>query len=179
MTELDCQTEELLPGYVVKIADGNHLGATEHRIKVLVLQSNLSGALPGQSVAVLDPQQMLVVDIFLNEDGHALERSLLPSILETVQAQQVWLADRNFCTRKFLLGIAQKGGDFIIREHKSLPQQSLSALTQRGEIETGKVLEQQVQISHDNTILKLRRVVVQLNKPTRHGDQERRIVRRI
>lgn len=154
MTELDCQTEELLPGYVVRIADGNHLGATEHRIKVL--QSNLSGALPGQSIAVLDPQQMLVVDIFLNEDGHAQESSLLPSILETVQAQQVWLADRNFCTRKFLSGIAQKGGNFIIREHKSLPQQSLSALTQRGEIETGKVLEQQVQISHDNTILKLR-----------------------
>lgn len=29
------QTQELLPGYQVKILDGNNLGATEHRIEVL------------------------------------------------------------------------------------------------------------------------------------------------
>jgi hypothetical protein len=29
------QTQELLPGYRVKILDGNNLGATEHRIEVL------------------------------------------------------------------------------------------------------------------------------------------------
>ena len=25
---------------------------------------------------------------------------MLPSILETIQAQQVWIADHNFCTRE-------------------------------------------------------------------------------
>ena len=170
IAELEVPKAELLPGYDLRIADGNHLGATEHRLKVL--RDNLSGALPGQSVAVLDPQQMLVVDIFLNEDGHAQERSLLPSILETVEAQQVWIADRNFCTRQFLLGIAQQNSYFIIREHKSIPHQELSPLIKIGETETGHVFEQEVKISYDDASLSLRRVVIQLSLPTRHGDIE-------
>jgi hypothetical protein len=177
MAELEVQTGQSLFGYDLRIADGNHLGATEHRLKVL--QNNLSRPLPGQSIAVLDPEQMLVVDVFLNEDGHAQERSLLPSILETVKAKQVWIADRNFCTRQFLLGIAQRESCFVIREHKSIPYQELSPLREIGETETGRVLEQEVQISYDDANLNLRRVVVQLHQPTRHGDTERRIVRRI
>ena len=170
LDELEVPKEQLLLGYDLRIADGNHLGATEHRLKVL--RNNLSGALPGQSIAVLDPQQMLVVDVFLNEDGHAQERSLLPSVLETIQAKQVWIADRNFCTRQFLLGIASRHGHFIIREHKSIPYQELSPLTQIGETETGLVFEQKVQISYDDHSLSLRRVIIQLHQPTRHGDTE-------
>lgn len=170
MTELDSGNPELLSGYDVRISDGNHLGATEHRLKVL--QNNLSRPLPGQSIAVLDPQQMLVVDIFLNEDGHAQERSLLSSILETVKAKQVWIADRNFCTRQFLMGIASRESCFIIREHKSIPYEKLSPLTETGETETGKVFQQKVQINYDDVSLSLRRVVIQLNQPTRHGDTE-------
>jgi hypothetical protein len=170
VTELGARSEELLSGYDLRISDGNHLGATEHRLKVL--QNNLSRPLPGQSIAVLDPQQMLVVDVFLNEDGHAQERSLLPSVLETVKAKQVWIADRNFCTRQFLSGIASRGGYFIIREHKSIPYQELSPLNEIGETETGRVLEQEIQISYDDASLSLRRVVIQLHQPTRHGDTE-------
>jgi len=170
IAELECKNRELLPGYDLRISDGNHLGATEHRLKVL--QNNLSRPLPGQSIAILDPQQMLVVDVFLNEDGHAQERSLLPSILETVEAKQVWIADRNFCTRQFLLGIASRQSYFIIREHKSIPYKELSPLIEIGEAETGRVFEQKVQISYDDLNLNLRRVVIQLYQPTRHGDQE-------
>jgi len=103
--EFKVNQTQLLSGYEVKIADGNHLSGTEHRLKVL--RNNLAKALPGKSIAVLDPQLMLVTDIFLNQDGHAQERTMLPSILETVVPQQVWIADRNFCTRQFLSGIAQ------------------------------------------------------------------------
>lgn len=170
MSELGSISQELLPGYNLRISDGNHLGATEHRLKVL--QNNLSRPLPGQSIAVLDPQQKLVVDIFLNEDGHAQERSLLPSILETVEAKQVWVADRNFCTRKFLLGIAQREGYFIVREHKSIPYQELSPLNEMGTTETGRLFEQKVQVEKDGVSLDLRRVVIQLHQPTRHGDTE-------
>lgn len=170
IAEMSVSTSELLPGYDLRIADGNHLGATEHRLKVL--QNNLSRPLPGQSIAILDPQQMLVVDVFLNEDGHAQERSLLPSILETIEAEQVWIADRNFCTRQFLLGIAQRSSYFIIREHKSIPSQELSTLKAVGETETGRVWEQKVQINYDDANLNLRRVVIQLHQPTRHGDTE-------
>ena len=170
IAELGVLSAQLLPGYDLRIADGNHLSATEHRLEVL--RNNLSRPLPGQSIAVLDPQKLLVVDVFLNEDGHAQERSLLSSILETVEAKQVWIADRNFCTRQFLLGIAQRQSYFIIREHKSIPSLELSPLTEIGETETGRVLEQNVQISYDNGNLNLRRVVIQLHQPTRHGDTE-------
>ena len=37
----------LLPGYRVRILDGNHLAATEHRIKEL--RTMCAGALPGQA----------------------------------------------------------------------------------------------------------------------------------
>ena len=170
ISELEVSATKLLPGYELRIADGNHLGATEHRLKVL--RNNLSRPLPGQSIAILDPQQMLVVDVFLNEDGHAQERSLLPSILETVKAKQVWIADRNFCTRQFLLGIANRESCFIIREHKSIPYQELSSLVEMGKTETGRIFEQEIQIRFNDASLILRRVVIRLHQATRHGDTE-------
>ena len=169
--ELKANQTKLLPGYEVKIADGNHLGGTEYRLKVL--RNNLAKALPGKSIAVLDPQLMLVTDIFLNQDGHAQERTMLPKILETVQAQQVLIADRNFCTRQFLFGIVRQNGDFVIRQHKSLPIKEISSWKKTGESTTGEVFEQQVQITDSNgLILQLRRIVIQLHQPTRHGDKE-------
>jgi hypothetical protein len=39
---------------------------TEHRLEVL--QTEPGGALPGQAIAVLDPQQEMVVDVFPEED---------------------------------------------------------------------------------------------------------------
>lgn len=171
IAELKVNPTQLLAGYEVKIADGNHLSGTEHRLKVL--RDNLAKALPGKSIAVLDPQKMLVTDIFLNQDGHAQERTMLPKILETVQAQQVWIADRNFCTRQFLSGIAQKDSYFIIRQHKSLPVNEISSLEKMGESKTGHVFEQQVQITDgDGLSLQLRRVVIELHQPTRHGERQ-------
>ena len=160
-----------LPEYAIRIADGNHLGATEHRIAVL--RSQRAGALPGQSIAVLDPQQMLVTDVFPCEDGHAQERSIFPVVLETVQVDQVWIADRNFCTRQFLSDIAAREAYFIIREHLNLPWQALGPLKEVGRSDTGKVFEQTVKITADSgTSLTLRRIVIQLYQPTRHGDSK-------
>ena len=62
------------------------MNGTEHRLQVL--RNNLAKALPGKSIAVLDPQKMLVTDIFLNQDGHAQERTMLPSILETIASKR-------------------------------------------------------------------------------------------
>lgn len=171
IAELEVNQRQLLAGYEIKIADGNHLGGTEHRLEVL--RDNLAKALPGKSIAVLDPQLMLVTDIFLNQDGHAQERTMLPSLIETVVPQQVWIADRNFCTRQFLSEIAQKGSYFIIRQHKSLPMEKISSLEKMGTSETGELYEQQIQITDpDGSSLKLRRIVIELHQPTRHGDKE-------
>ena len=52
---------------------------------------------------------MLVFDVFLCEDGHAQERSLtLGSWCWTMRSQDLWIADRNFCTTDFLFGIARR-----------------------------------------------------------------------
>jgi len=161
----------LLPGYVVKILDGNALAATEHRLKETRDQS--AAPLPGKSLVVLDPQQMLATDFFPCEDGHAQERSLLGEVLATIRAGELWLEDRNFCTLGFLYGIERKKAFFLVREHKNLPWKAIGKLRWAGRSETGAVFEQTVRLEDDNgDVLFARRVVVQLDKPTRDGETE-------
>jgi IS4 transposase len=162
----------LLQGYHVKILDGNHLAATEHRIKEL--RTIRAGALPGQALVVLDPRLMLVSDVVLCEDGHAQERSLLDQILGIVRAKDLWIDDRNFCTTNFLFGIASRAAFFITRQHAStLHWQFVGKRRERGRIDTGKVFEQTIRATNDaGEILFLRRITVVLDKPTRDGETE-------
>ena len=137
----------MLPGYRVKILDSEAqqrfaIAASEHRLKVL--RQVGSAALPGQSLVVLDPSLMLAVDIFPCEDGHAQERSLFNDVLPTVEEDDVWIADRNFCTLKFLFGIAAQKGYFIIRQHQSLPWHASNDFRAVGQIDTGEVFEQNI-----------------------------------
>jgi hypothetical protein len=164
-TEFRQGNKSLLAGYEVRIVDGNHIGGTEHRLKVLREES--AGALPGQAIAVLDPQRELVVDVFPLEDAHAQERSMFPLILETVKAGQAWIADRNFCTKDFLTGISARGGCFIIREHLNLKWTEITARQEVGKNDSGTIFEQQVQLDSG---LCVRRITIQLEKQTRHGD---------
>ena len=87
---------------------------------------------------------------------------MIPELLETVLAQQVWIAERNFCTRQFLFGIVRRSSDFVIRQHKSLPVKEISPLEEMGQTKTGKVFEQQVQITNsDGSTLQCGRIRVQ------------------
>jgi len=131
---------EWLPGYRARLLDGNHLPGSEHRLKEL--RTTRAGALPGQALVVLDPRLMLATDVILCEDGHAQERSLLGRVLERVTAQDLWVADRNFCTTEFLFGIAGRHGSFIIRQHAStLHWEFVGKRRACGRIDTGKVLD--------------------------------------
>ena len=145
--EVRGQRPELLPGYRVKILDGNGLGATEHRLSVLL--DTRAGALPGKSLVVLEPALGLATDIFPCEDGHAQERSLLPEVLETVEAADLWIGDRNFCTTGFILAIESKGAFFLVRQHQTLPWQETSALVEVGSTEGGVVFEQTGVVSYE------------------------------
>lgn len=166
-SELTAAHVPILPGYEIRIIDGNHIAGTEHRLKVL--RSESAGALPGQALVVLDPDRELVVDVFLEEDGHAQERSILPRVLEQVQAKQVWIADRNFCTSDFLTEIHGKQAFFVIREHQRLGWTEITPLQGVGHNESGELFEQTIQLT--NGVL-VRRVVIHLKKPTRHGDEQ-------
>jgi IS4 transposase len=163
---------EWLPGYRVRILDGNHLPGSEHRLKEL--RTIRAGALPGQALVVLDPRLMLATDVVPCEDGHAQERSLLDRILGLVRAKDLWIADRNFCTTGFLFGIARRDGAFVIRQHAStLHWEFVGRRRACGRIETGKVYEQTIRATDEaGEILILRRITVLLDQPTRDGDRE-------
>ncbi|MBD2771760.1 hypothetical protein [Iningainema tapete] len=164
--ELGVKQPEILPGFRVKIIDGNNLGATQHRLSVL--RDVAGGPLPGKSLVVLDPILMLAIDEFPCEDAYTNERALFDEVLSTVEARDVWVGDspsetlreRNFCTCKFLVGIAQKKAYFIIRKHASMPDEVLSELTEVGDSPTGKVFEQSVMIEFEGELIKSRCVVV-------------------
>ncbi|MEJ2076289.1 MAG: hypothetical protein P8X79_22855, partial [Reinekea sp.] len=75
INQMDAACQPLLPGYRVKMLDGNCIEASEHRLEVL--RDQAAGALPGKSLVVYDPALEMAIDVFPCEDGHAQERSLL------------------------------------------------------------------------------------------------------
>ena len=170
VAQVGSQQLMLLPPYRLKIVDGNGLGATDHRLEVL--RNNGAGALPGKSLVVLDPARGLAIDIFPCEDGHAQERSLLPEVLETVEADDLWIGDRNLCTTGFLFGLESRQAAFIIRQHQNLPWQEETELVWQGDTEGGQVFSQTGVVNYQGILLRCRRVVVRLEQPTRDGETE-------
>jgi IS4 transposase len=161
-----------LPGYRIKIVDGNHLASTEHRLQEL--RTTGAGALPGHALVVLDPQVMLVTEVIPCEDGHAQERSLLDRLLASVRPRDLWIEDRNFCTTGFVFGIVRRRASFVVRQHAgNLPWQFVGKRRSCGRIDTGRVSEQTMRVEHeDGEVLFLRRITVALDRPTRDGDTE-------
>jgi hypothetical protein len=159
-----------LPGYRIKYLDGNCLKASEHRLNVL--RDTAAGALPGKSLVTFDPQLGIAIDVFPCADGHAQERALLGAVIETVEPDDVWVADRNFCVKRFLYEIHGRHAFFIIREHGNLITNPLEKMTFVGKTASGKVFEQTVQLTAENSeTWTLRRITVKLNKKTRDGDE--------
>jgi hypothetical protein len=163
------------PGFAeVRVVDGNHLAATEHRLAVT--RGTRSGPLPGQALAVLDPARKLIVDVVPCEDGHAQERSLvLPALLALVNPGELWVADRNFCTTAMLFGVAARGGFFLIRQHAStLAWEEVGPFETRGRVAAGAVAEQPVRLTDRLTGRQMdaRRVRLALDEPTRDGERE-------
>jgi len=160
-----------LPGLRIRLLDGNCIEKTEHRIKEL--RSIAAGPLPGKSLVVYDPVLRLPVEVFPCEDGHAQERSLLKKVLLTIKSDDVWVADRNFCTVEFTCGIDSRGAFFAIREHKNYPCQILGKQKYIGKVETGKVYEQLISVMDESGQEHIfRRIRVALNKKTRNGDTD-------
>ena len=162
----------LLPGYNVRILDGNHFAATEHRL--LETRRETAAPLPGQALTVLDPDLRLAIDVFPCEDGHSQERSLLWQVLLTVCAGDLWIADRNFCTLGFLFGIARLKGRFLIRHHANMPLEKIGRNKLIGDSETGRVFEQAGKITDPETgrTITVRCVTVKLKTATRDGERE-------
>jgi len=99
------------------------------------------------------------------------ERSLLDDVLEVVKEGDLWIADRNFCTLKFLFEIARK-----LASLSSVSTVRCGALTGKrrfvGVGSTGDVYQQKLRLAYEGKTLLLRRVTVELKEPTRDGDRE-------
>jgi Transposase DDE domain len=159
-----------VPGYQIKVLDGNHLAPTEHRLKAL--RGTWAAPLPGQALVVLDQQRMLITDVFLHEDGHAQERRLIAKVLHHVQAEDLWIEDRNFCTLGLMFGMARRGAAFVVRQHGQVQGELVGRLTRQGASRSGPVSEQALLV-HDpdgGETMRVRRITVQLTEPTRNGD---------
>jgi hypothetical protein len=70
----------------------------------------------------------------------------LPAVVETAGPGDLWIADRNFCTRDFLAGLVRQGAFFVIREHQSFPVERVGPLGAERAVETGSVAEQRVRL---------------------------------
>ena len=167
---LRARHKPLLPGYRARILDGNHLQASERRIREL--RPLWARGLPGRALAVFEPEVDLVTRVFLTPDGHASERSLLDRVLTMASVNDLWIADRNFSTLGFLLGLHARGACFVIRQHGTMPVELVGKRRSRGRTATGKVYEQDADLLLEGRRLRVRRVSVVLDTPTRNDDPE-------
>jgi hypothetical protein len=163
---------EPIEGYTARILDGNVLTGTDHRITEL--RSTLSGALPGKSLAIYEPASGLVLDIILEENAHTQERALLDQVV--IEPGQLWIMDRNFCVRTFLFRILRAGAFFLVRRHAStLPFEPIKSLRSVGRCDAGEIFEQFIWVDDpecEGRRYRLRRIVLQLDRPTRNGEAE-------
>jgi hypothetical protein len=169
--EMGARLPALVPGYRVRVLDGNHLASTERRLEPL--RGSKAGPLPGFAIVVLDPERMLATEMIPCEDGHAQERSLSADILALATEKDLWVGDRNFCTTALLTGFAKVGAFFAIRRHAGMTLASAGTQRSCGRTETGEVYEQRVTlIDAEGKPLRLRLITVRLDKATRDGDTE-------
>lgn len=156
-------------GYRTKILDGNHLGGTEHRLREMRTES--AAPLPGKSLVVLDPRCRAIQDMFPIEDGHAQERTALDAVIDTIEAHDLWVADRNFCTHKLMYETAERNAAFVIRHHQNVVGTVSATRRLVGETERGRIYERAMQLeAYQGKVLTLRRIEIELRKPTRDGE---------
>jgi hypothetical protein len=163
---------EPIPGYAARVLDGNILTGTEHRLKPL--RGTRSAALPGMSLAIFEPASGLIRDLVLVEDAHRQERASLDRV--AVGSGQLWIADRNFCIRSFLLRVARAGSRSLIRWHRSsCPFTEAGPTRSVGRCETGEVFEQPIDVEdpeQPGVYHRFRRIILELDEPTRDGETQ-------
>lgn len=157
---------EPLPGYRARILDGTVLAGHDHRLAVL--REKRAQGLTGMALAVFAPSTGLVEQVVLAEDAYTQERAQLAAL--AIAPGELWVADRNFCTRRMLTQLSAAGAAFVLRWHASaLP---LTALTALSEAAGGQEQRVRLTLPEAPAALELRRLVIPLAQPTRSGERE-------
>jgi IS4 transposase len=171
MEALMPQGHRSIKGLRLRIVDGNHLAASEKRVKPL--RKFRGAALPGQALVVYDPDVGMILDMLPWEDAHAQERLIMQELLPTATKGDLWIADRNFCCAPILLGFIERDAYFLVREHAINPNPKVEGkLKSIGPVETGRVYEQAVSIEDEKEVVhRFRRIELHLHKKTEDGDK--------
>ena len=159
---------EVVKGYNVYALDGNHLQESDKHLKPLRLLHD--APLAGTTVARFDLQRQLFDRAYLLEDAHSQESTTLDRALEDLQPGDLVLADRHYCILSFLAAADNKRVRFIIRQHGRFKGVLIGKRRKIGRTATGTVYEQAIQTSEAADALKMRRITVELDVPTRDGD---------
>jgi hypothetical protein len=115
----------------------------------------------------------LVTDFLPCQDGHEQERSLLAEWVDLLQPNQLWIADRNFCTKLLMFECVLHKAYFLVRHHAGLQEEARGQVRRVGRCATGAVCEQEVAVRGDgDEELTLRRITIQLDQPTAEGERE-------
>jgi hypothetical protein len=154
----------------LRTLDGNFLAGTEHRLSDL--RGCGAAALPGMSLVVREGRSGLLTEVIPCEDAYTNERSLAERVLPLVAADDLWLADRNFCTEDYLGGIARRQAFFLVRHHAGTHLHPQGAERYAGKNATGELYEVKVGLCG----LACRCLIVRLFKPLRDGTTELRLL---
>jgi hypothetical protein len=164
--------QQPLSGLRIRVLDGNHLTGTEHRLKGL--RCTRAAALPGQALVFYEPCCDLITDVVPCEDAYTQERALADQALALVVANDCIIADRNFCTTKFLFGITAAAGFFIVRQHASNASWQAAGEPRRaGKDGSGRELEEQSIVLTDprtQQTMTVRRIIIPLRQKNEKGE---------
>jgi IS4 transposase len=112
LKEVGCSA--ILPGWQLRIFDGNHLPSTDKRLGAL--RCERGAARLGFSVVVYDPDLDQIVDLLPCEDAYTSERATVLPLLASACAGQLWMADRLFCTLPVMAACEDVRASFIVRQ---------------------------------------------------------------
>jgi hypothetical protein len=164
LQELGPLRPQPIAGFRLKIADGNVLGRSEQRLKEL--QVSNAAALPGMSVVLYDYASQLIPYLKVCEDAHTSECKLMPDLATHLQANDLLMADRNFCVLDFFVQVATRKASFLIRHHARLKLNYLGKRKKAGRCQTGTVHFQEVEVSDGH---RYQAVIVERDKPMKAG----------
>ncbi|HVL11617.1 MAG TPA: transposase [Gemmata sp.] len=167
VAELGAVRDEVVPGFRVRVVDGNLLGKTQRRLKPL--RASWARGLPGRVLVVYEPASDLVTHAFLERDAHADERTRMDDVLGLVRAGELWLADGHFCTHEILGTIHAASAFFVVRQHGSMTGEEVGERREVGRTPTGVAYEQGLRMKGSNAGWVVRRLTLVLDHPTTDG----------
>jgi len=126
----------ILPGWRLRVLDGNHLPASEKRLASL--RGHRGAALPGQTLVVYDPDSGLVTDLVASEDAHQSERASVGRCWNTAGAGANSLpADRALIRKRGVLDQHHRNEKLTIQLYQRLVRLTKNSALKRHAFQIG------------------------------------------